>query len=328
MARTPIMIACISILFQVCLHVVQAVSTVEGEGVDLTFPYPCNSSQVTLQQSTNSPFYRSTDGLSLSLTQDQVQRFNVQNKIDTGTCSLALTITDLRRADQGTYILFVYKDGNILGDDIQRVNLQVDYPAGKASCVVGDSKGGEWVEVDCTANAGTIPGKIECYQNGLWMPPLSDPTVVDSLLKQTILILKSQPAFCCTSPWQEYRERCECNDTALFLDGTTSEKQCSTIEVSTTTQELTNNVTSEPTSITTTSMKDTKGHCISKHMIITTLFLAIFIIIIIIITYIVIHLICRQRHCTYMDKNTMRSSRPPIKDDDIDVKIQEIEFSV
>nr|XP_054762043.1 uncharacterized protein LOC129268521 [Lytechinus pictus] len=210
-------------LLQVCLHVVQAVSTVEGEGVNLTFPYPCNSTKVTLQQWNRVPFYSSTDGSSMSLSPDQVQRFNVQNKIDNGTCSLELTITDLRRDDQGTYILFVYQDGNILSDDIKRLYLQVDYPPGKTSCVVGDSRGGEWVGVDCTVNAGSIPGKIECYQNGLWMPLLNDPTVVVSLLKQTLLILKSKPAFCCFSPWHEYRERCECNDTALFLDGT-SEK--------------------------------------------------------------------------------------------------------
>nr|XP_054762056.1 uncharacterized protein LOC129268537 [Lytechinus pictus] len=220
MARIPIIIACILIVFQqVYLPVVQAVSTVEGEGVNLTFPYPCNSTQVTLQQSTKVPFYRSTDGSSLFLPPDQVQRFNVQNRIENGSCSLGLTIIDLRRDDQGSYILLVYQDGDILGDDKHIVQLQVDYPPGKASCVVGRSKGGEWVGVDCTANAGTIPGKIECYQNGLWMPSLNDPTVVDSLLKQTILILESQPAFCCTSPWHEFIDRCECNDTALFLDG-------------------------------------------------------------------------------------------------------------
>nr|XP_054762041.1 uncharacterized protein LOC129268518 [Lytechinus pictus] len=265
MARIPIIIACILIVFQQeCLPVVQAVSTVEGEGVNLTFPYPCNSTEVTLQQSTKAPFYRSTDGSLLSLTPDQVQRFNVQKRIENGICSLALTIIDLKRYDQGSYLLFVYKDGYPQNDDTQNIWLQVDYPPGKASCVVGRSKGGEWVGVDCTANAGTIPGKIECYQNGLWMPSLNDPTVVDSLLKQTILILESQPAFCCTSPWIEVIDRCECNDTALFLDGT-SERPCPTI--STTTREITNNVqsfesTSKPTSMTTTSIKDTKkdGH--------------------------------------------------------------------
>ncbi|XP_063961046.1 uncharacterized protein LOC129268537 [Lytechinus pictus] len=313
MARIPIIIACILIVFQqVYLPVVQAVSTVEGDEAYLAFPYPCNSSQVTLQQSTKVPFYRSTDGLSPYLPSDQVQRFNVQNRIENGTCSLALTITYLRRDDQGSYILFVYKDGYPQNDDTQNIRLQVDYPPGKASCVVGHSKGGEWVGVDCTANAGTIPGKIECYQNGLWMFPLNDPTVVDSLLKQTFLILESQPAFCCSSPWHEYRERCECNDTALFLDDT-SEKPCLTI--STTTREVTNNVqsfesTSEPSSITTTSITDTQ-----KDDIIISLS-----VIIIIMMLINLFFIYKFRKKYNDHRNTGRSNQPTGNENCVKVK--------
>nr|XP_054762135.1 uncharacterized protein LOC129268632 [Lytechinus pictus] len=318
MARTHIMIACILILVHVCLPVVQAVSTVEGEGVNLTFPYPCNSTEVTLQQSNRVPFYISTDGSSMSLPPDQVQRFNVQNRISTRTCSLELTITDLRRADQGTYILFVYQDGDI-GDDTQIVYLKVDYPPGKASCVVGHSIGEEWVGVDCTASAGTIPGKIECYQNGIWMFPLNDPTVVDSLLKQTILILESQAAFCCSSPWHEVIDRCECNDTALFLDGTMSENPCPTIEIQISTTTLTNNVptfesTSKSTAMTTTSINDTPEHGILKHEIIFTISL--------LVATIIIHSFLifiwwqkKKNSC----RNTKNGSQSPIKQYDEEI---------
>ncbi|XP_063962223.1 uncharacterized protein LOC129270376 [Lytechinus pictus] len=199
---------------------------IEGEKAIMIFPYPCDRTETTLQQSNRWPFYRTTDGSPLFLPENQVQRFKVTNIINNGSCSLELTISDLMRGDQGIYILFVYKDGDILGDNTHKVWLQVDYPPDKALCVMGDDRGGAWVAVDCTANAGTIPGKIECYQNGIWMPPLTDPVESGSLLKQTILIRKSQPVFCCSSSVFEDKPRCECNDTSMNLDDNDSNHPC------------------------------------------------------------------------------------------------------
>ncbi|XP_041470124.1 uncharacterized protein LOC121419732 [Lytechinus variegatus] len=203
----------------------------QGQEANLIFPYPCDSTKVTLQQSNRLPLYRSTnmtEGSSLSLPANQAQRFEVKNMIVNSSCSLDLTIRDLMNDDQGTYILFVYKNGDIIGDDTHRIYLKVDYPPGKASCVVGDDKGGDWVAVDCTANAGSLPGKIECYQDGLWMPPLTKPIETGSLLKQTLLIRKSQPVFCCSSIRQEDKSRCACDDCALFLQNIHSTDPCPT----------------------------------------------------------------------------------------------------
>ncbi|XP_030842209.1 uncharacterized protein LOC105445862 [Strongylocentrotus purpuratus] len=197
-------------------------SKIQGQEANLIFPYPCDSTKVSLQHSYRVPFYSSTDGLSLSLSQDQVQRYNVQNRNNTENCSLGFTISNLLSIDQGTYILSVYKDGEILVEQTHRIWLQVDYPPGKASCVVSDEKGGDWVSIDCTANVGSLSGEIECYQDRVWMPPLSDPIETRTLLKQTILIRKSQPVFCCSSTLIEYKERIECNDTALYLAGNNS----------------------------------------------------------------------------------------------------------
>nr|XP_054759873.1 uncharacterized protein LOC129266010 [Lytechinus pictus] len=199
-------------------YLVKALSFMQGQDVNLVFPYPCNNTEVTLQQSNRVPFYRSKAGSSLYLPPDQAQRFNVQNRVGIGTCSLELTISDITRGDRGTYILFLNKDGQKDFDYKHDIFLQVDYPPGKASCIVGEDKGGGWVAVNCTANVGSLPGRIGCYQNGLWMPPFTEPTEKDFLLKQTILIQKSQPGFCCSSTLNEYKERCECLDTALFLD--------------------------------------------------------------------------------------------------------------
>ncbi|XP_063958015.1 uncharacterized protein LOC129266010 [Lytechinus pictus] len=225
-------ITCLLILF-LNGYKVKALSIMQGQEVNLVFPYPCSSTDVTLQ-SNRVPFYRSTSGLSPSLPQDQARRFTVQNRIEIGTCSLELTIKDVTRGDRGTYILFSYKDG--LKDFFTKheILLQVDYPPGNASCIVGAYKGGEWVAVNCTANVGSLPARIECYQNDLWMPTLTEPTVKESLLKQTILIQKSQTAFCCSTILNENKERCKCNDTALFLDdNSTIIDPCPTISTQT-----------------------------------------------------------------------------------------------
>ncbi|XP_041461477.1 uncharacterized protein LOC121412774 [Lytechinus variegatus] len=196
----------------------ESVHKIQGENVTLHFPYPCDNTEVTLQQSNRRPFYRSTFGPDLILLQlDQVGRFTVYDGNSSDSCYVDLMISNLMKDDEGTYILFVYKDGEILGGNIQRIYLEVGHPPGKASCVVGDEMDGDWVSLDCQANAGSLPGKIVCYQSGVWMPTLAGPTETGSLLKQTILIRQSGPVFCCSSLIDEDRERCECKDTSHYL---------------------------------------------------------------------------------------------------------------
>ena len=209
-------------------------SKIQGQEANLIFPYPCDSTEVTLlHHLSTAPFYRSTDGSSLSLPGGQVNRFQVQNRIKNGNCSLDLTITNLMRIDAGKYISLVYKDGQSIVDHTTRVELQIDYPPGKASCVVSEGKGGDWVSIDCTANVGSLSGKIECYQDGVWMPSLTDPSETVTLLTQTILIRKSLPVFCCTSTLDEYKERCECNDTCLYKADDDSNDPCPPLEITT-----------------------------------------------------------------------------------------------
>ncbi|XP_030840407.1 uncharacterized protein LOC115923572 [Strongylocentrotus purpuratus] len=210
-------------------------SKIQGQEANLIFPYPCDSTEVTLvQHSSRAPFYRLTDGSSqLSLPGSQLHRFHVQNRIKNGNCSLDLTITNLMRNDAGKYISLVYKDGKSIVDHTTRVELQIHYPPGKASCVVSEGKGRDWVSIDCTANVGSLSGKIECYQDGVWMPSLTDPSETGTLLKQTILIRKSLPVFCCSSTLDEYKERCECNDTGLYIADDDSNDPCPPLEITT-----------------------------------------------------------------------------------------------
>ncbi|XP_041473800.1 uncharacterized protein LOC121422700 [Lytechinus variegatus] len=197
--------ACKSLLF----------SKNQGQDANLKFPYPCDGSEVHLQLWHNAPFYRSTENSLQSLPQDQLQRFNVQNRNESGNCYLDLQINDLKIIDEGTYISTVYKDGQVL-DDFTAIRLQVDYPPGQVTCVEDREIAADWVLVNCVADAGSLPGKIECYQGGERVPPLTSPNETESLLKQTVLIRKSEPAFCCSCTLDEYKSRCECNDTVLF----------------------------------------------------------------------------------------------------------------
>nr|XP_054763739.1 uncharacterized protein LOC129270371 [Lytechinus pictus] len=197
----------------------------QGQDANLKFPYPCDSSEVTLQLWHSAPFYRSTENSLCSLPTDQLQRFNVQNRNETGNCCLELQMSNLKLIDEETYISTVYRDGQVL-DDFTAIRLQVDYPPGQVTCVEDREIAADWVLVDCTANSGSLPGKIECFQNGLWMPPLNTPIETDSLLKQTILIKKSETAFCCSCTLDEYKSICECNDTVLFQADGSSHDPC------------------------------------------------------------------------------------------------------
>ena len=82
------------------------------------------------------------------------------------------------------------------------------------------------VSIDCTANVGSLSGKIECYQDGVWMPSLADTIETHTSLKQTFLIRKSQTVFCCSSTLAEYKLRCECNDTGLYIADDVSNDPC------------------------------------------------------------------------------------------------------
>ena len=205
-----------------CRHIY----SLKGQSAQLNFTFPCNSTEVTLQQANSLPFYRSTDGFVLSLPQNQTNRFNVQINIENENCSLDLTVRDIKAIDQGTYLSTIYMDGHLFDEFTTRIWLRVDIPPDKASCVKVQDKGGDWVSIDCTANVGNVAGKIECYQNGTKMLSVIDPAEIDSSVTESFLIRKSQPAFCCSSTLNEYKERCECNDAALNLADGDSNDPC------------------------------------------------------------------------------------------------------
>ncbi|XP_041472619.1 uncharacterized protein LOC121421884 [Lytechinus variegatus] len=234
MAKIVILITLLIFARNVC----RGISIMQGQEANLIFPYPCDSTEVTLQHSYRAPFYCSTEGSLIFLPDSQAQRFEVKNVINNGSCSLDLTIRDLMIDDEGTYILLVYKDGEILGDHTHRIYLKVDYPPDKALCVVGEDYDREWVAVDCTANARSLPGKIECYQDGLRMPHLRDPALTGSLLKQSIIIRKSEQVYCCYSALNVNKSRCECDDTVLFQDEFHRKDPCPSITTQMSTESM------------------------------------------------------------------------------------------
>ncbi|XP_054753615.2 uncharacterized protein LOC129259346 [Lytechinus pictus] len=311
-------LSCFIILIVLCLSSCESVYKIQGRNVILHFPYPCDTTDVTLQKSNRRPFYRSTLGPDLFLLQlDQVGRFTVYDGNNSDSCFVNLMISNLMKDDQGTYILFVYKDGDIQGDDTHKIYLKVDHPPGKASCVVGDEVGGDWVSLDCQANAGSLPGKIECYQNGVWMPSLAGPNENEYLLKQTILIRQSGPVFCCSSLIDEVRERCECKDTSHYLsDGDyidpcptpspTLPESTTVLSPSTFTESNQRDQYSSLTPSTPIQMKETKGNQSISDLAIV--FLVLMVISLVVVIVLVVYVLKTKNKC---DKNT---NHPPKTD--------------
>lgn len=63
-----------------CKAVDERKTVIEGDDVQLNFPYPCNSTRVTLQYGIRVPFYSLADTESISLPPLQVHRFTFKKK--------------------------------------------------------------------------------------------------------------------------------------------------------------------------------------------------------------------------------------------------------
>ena len=205
--------------FQGCFCITHtSISELEGKSVKFVFTYPCDSTVVTLRHSTRQPFYQyqSTDGEVYSLKKFQEHRLTVQNINQSPNCSLTLQIRNIMEEDRGTYFTSVYMEGDILNDNYtQRVGLQINYPPSKLSCVLDDDSDGVWITLKCTADAGTLSGKVECYQN---VTKILDIQIFKDF-RQTIQIKKTTlPVFCCASLSSQVIDRCMCNDTVYPPD--------------------------------------------------------------------------------------------------------------
>ena len=180
----------------------------EGEEAQLNFPYPCDSTKVTLQHGYAAPFYTNPGAVSLAQNQLLIN----QNKTDNNNCSIHLTIKPVSRHDQGTYILTAYKNGDMV-PEYPRIGLRVDYPPGKPSCHSSTEYiDRDWATLQCTAPAGTLPGQIVCYQNGGKVPPLTVPSVNSGTLYQSMLVKLAGSVVCCSSLAEHTTDRCECMD--------------------------------------------------------------------------------------------------------------------
>ncbi|XP_030838049.1 uncharacterized protein LOC115922718 [Strongylocentrotus purpuratus] len=185
-------------------------TVVEGDYTQLNFSYPCANARVTLRNGYITPFYDSANPESVSLPEHRELSF--QSETESSNCLLQLKINPVLRSDEGGYILTAYdSNGNILEDP--RIGLRVDYPPGKASCEWGEEDvGDDFGSMLCKAPAGSMPGQIACYQNGIRLPPVTTPTEVGDILQQTIWVRYSQTSYCCASLQDQPIDRCTCND--------------------------------------------------------------------------------------------------------------------
>ncbi|XP_063954390.1 uncharacterized protein LOC135153870 [Lytechinus pictus] len=183
----------------------------EGDKAEMDFPYPCSNSKVTLRMGNQTPYYNSILG-----TASLPMRYSVQeqNATGNGSCSLHVMINPVSRNDEGACILNVYQGDDVLKEYTKSIDLQVDFPPGKASCKLSQEyKLGDWVSLHCTAPVGTLPGEIKCFQSGMRIPPVGTPFQTNQVLEQTFWVVKrSHPTFCCTSTQEEPVDMCECKD--------------------------------------------------------------------------------------------------------------------
>ena len=179
-----------------------AIHVMEGEVAKLDFLYPCDCSEITLQQGNGSPFYSSAnpDTNSWSANKKITNHEGLERKY--GNCTLCLEINPVLRIDQGTYILTAYENGQML-PDYPRIWLDVSYHPGKASCELSnDYDDGEWVSLRCTASEGTLSGHIVCYQDGLRQPHLTKPVKSRQTFSQIIVVRLIGLVYCCSSSTQ------------------------------------------------------------------------------------------------------------------------------
>nr|XP_054761578.1 uncharacterized protein LOC129268007 [Lytechinus pictus] len=213
------------------------ISSIEGERVEMDFPYPCNiSSRVTFQYGNRAPYDNSASPGSMSLPSNQNLTFNTES--DNNECSLHLIINPVSRNDAGTYILTAYNENDQYIYD-ERVGLMISYPPGKAECDSSEIYiSGEWITIQCSALVGNVPGQFLCYQNGMRLPPLTSPEVNSGRLRQVMLARLREPVYCCSSTTQEVKGRCDCKDTSwdpILSDESNVTDPCPTINSTATT---------------------------------------------------------------------------------------------
>nr|XP_054761581.1 uncharacterized protein LOC129268011 [Lytechinus pictus] len=213
------------------------ISSIEGERVEMDFPYPCNiSSRVTFQYGNRAPYYNSASPGSMSLPSNQNLTFNTES--DNNECSLHLIINPVSRNDAGTYILTAYNENDQYIYD-ERVGLRISYPPGKAECDSSEIYiSGEWITIQCSALVGNVPGQLLCYQNGMRLPPLTSPEVISGRLRQVMLARLTELVYCCSSTTQGVKGRCDCKDTSwdpILSDESNVTDPCPTINSTATT---------------------------------------------------------------------------------------------
>ena len=198
-------------------------SFTEGGQAELLYHY--NQEQdldVEIRIGNRLPFYQHGVMLEAGLSTNQNQRFSVDIEKHTAPgvsyhmFLVRVKIENVSREDAGTYKCMVYQNGHINEEETKKVGLKIEFPPGKANCVIGtnqiDTSSGVWAPLKCIASIGSRLGLIECYQNGERMPPWTRPTQNRTTLVQVIWIRKIIPIFCCSSTYERVSDMCECQD--------------------------------------------------------------------------------------------------------------------
>nr|XP_054753967.1 uncharacterized protein LOC129259730 [Lytechinus pictus] len=196
----------------------------EGGQAELLYHYNQEHDlDVEIRLGRRPPFYQHGVMLETGLSPDQRERFSVFIEKHTALdvpyqmFLVRVKIENVSREDAGTYICKVYQNGHINEQQTKKVGLNIEFPPGKARCVLGpnqvDTSSTTWFHLKCTASIGSRQGLIECYQDGERMPPWTRPINQNrSTLVQTLWIRKSLPIFCCSSTYDRVSNMCQCKD--------------------------------------------------------------------------------------------------------------------
>ena len=174
------------------------------------------------------PFYTGEQVVQESLHPSQVGRLDVETRRKGNLLAVTLDIREVKESDAGVYILSVREDGPRSRSTIVDAYVDVILPPGRANCtVVPSSYSDDWLEVRCSATAGSDGGGfLACYQDGKKAAFLEPVDRSEAALTATfwMQIQMSTSINCCSFEANYEKDPAQCTDFTHHLPASSSPK--------------------------------------------------------------------------------------------------------
>ena len=125
-----------------------------------------------------------------------------------------MTIRNVSRKDARTYVCTGFIRNQELAEYTRRCGIHVDFLPGRAICKEdpnGESQD-DLVILHCLAPDGNQRGDFQCYQNGEIVPQHTELISDNAVMKKSLWVNKTSPAFCCSTVYGEQKTCSECDD--------------------------------------------------------------------------------------------------------------------